>query len=83
MKAVENVNFFGRLALAQQLIQRLDRARFDPRKAVQLECTTQSAENPVFDDPILRQPLGESGERGNLHGDYCSTIGAHPRHPGE
>ena len=83
LQAAQDVDLLGGLSLAQQLVERLDRAGLDPRKTMQLEGAAQSVENAVFDDPVLRQPLGESGERGNLHGDYCSTIGAHPRHPGE
>ena len=62
MQPPQDVDLLVDLALAQHLLQRLDRARLDGGEAVQLEDLAQGVEHVLLDGPAVGQPLGESGQ---------------------
>ena len=64
LQAAQHVHLLGGLALAQQLVERLDGAGLQRREAVQLERRAQVVEHVLLDHALRRQPLGEPAQRG-------------------
>ncbi len=84
LQAPQDVDLLGRLALAQELVERLDRARLDPAEPVQLEHAAQGVEDVLLDDPTVGEPFGETGEGcGPGHGsDLPRRRHGRPHRPG-
>src|SRR5690606_9872057 len=84
LQAPQDVDLLGRLALAQELVERLDRARLDPAEPVQLEHPAQDVEDVLLDDPTVGEAFGETGERcGPGHGSDLPGRGPpRPHRPG-
>ncbi len=59
----DGVDLLVDLALAQQLVQRLDRPRLQRREAGQLERVAQLSLHLLLDEALGRQPLREPGQR--------------------
>jgi hypothetical protein len=57
LQAAQDVYLFGGFAFAEQLAERLDGARGNWRKAVQLECAPQSVDYSLLNNSPSRQPL--------------------------
>ena len=69
LQPAEDVDLLGRVALAQQLVQRLDRAGLDRHEPVQLEGPPHRVEQLLLDQPLVRQPFGKTADRrGPRHG---------------
>ena len=60
LQTVQDVDLLGGLPLAQELVERFDGARLDPGESVELEGRSQGVEDPLFDEPVLGQPLRET-----------------------
>src|SRR5699024_12272971 len=56
----QQVDLLGCLPLGEQMLERFHRAGFDLRVAVQLEDAAQGGNDVAFDDPLVRQPFGET-----------------------
>ena len=68
VQPAKDVDLLGGLALAQELVQRLDGAGLDVGEAVQLEGPGQPLDDLLLDVPLGGQQLGEPAERGGcLH----------------
>ncbi len=63
VQPAHDVDLLVDLPLAQQLGERLDRARLQWREAGQLEGTAQVVHHLLLGQPLARQPLGEAGKR--------------------
>ena len=59
----QQVDLLVGLALAQQLVERLDRPGLDRREAVQLEDVTHGIDDVLLDQTFARQPFGKAGHR--------------------
>ncbi len=66
VQPAEDVDLLGGLALAQELVQRLDGAGLHVGEAVQLEGAGQSLDDLLLDVPLGGQQLGEPAQRGGL-----------------
>ena len=62
------------LALAQQLLDGLDRAGLDRGEPVQLEGAAQRVEDVLLHDPLLREPFGEAGQGGGASHGWNSSV---------
>ncbi len=60
----QDVDLLVDLALAQQLLERLDRACLDRREPVQLERPAQRVDHVQLDEALLGQKLGKPAQRG-------------------
>ena len=60
LQTVQDVDLLGGLPLAQELVERFDGARLDPGESVELEGRSQGVEDPLFDEPVLGQPLRDT-----------------------
>ena len=63
LEAAQHVHLFRGLALAQELVHRLDRAGLQVREAVELEGAAEMVDDLLLDDPLPGQQFGESRER--------------------
>jgi hypothetical protein len=70
MQTADDVHLFVDLALARQLVQRLDGAGLDRCETVEFERPAQTVEDGLLDDPATRQELGKAGQcLGSCHYD--------------
>ena len=75
LEPAQDVDLLGGVALAQQLVHRLDGASLDAGEAVQLEGPAQGVEHLLLDDALLGQQLGEPAQRGGLPGHHSPREG--------
>src|SRR5690606_30190750 len=82
-EAADEVDLLGGLALAEELLDGLDRAGLDAREPVQLEGAAQDVEDVRLDGAVGGEPLGEAGQGcGACHGaDPPITGGPRARRP--
>ena len=64
LEPAQHVDLLGGLALAEQLVERLDGARLDVGEPVQLEGLGEAREHLLLDVALGGQQLGEPAERG-------------------
>lgn len=62
LQSRDRVDLLVDLALAQEVLDGLDRARLDTGEAVQLERPLQHPEDVELDQAFLRKPFGEAGQ---------------------
>ena len=63
LQPAQQVDLLGGLALAQQLVERLDGTGLDAGEAVQLEGVAQGVDDLLLDDALRGQQLGEPAQR--------------------
>jgi hypothetical protein len=77
LQAAQDIDLFGRLALAQQLVEGLDGPRLDVGEPVQLESPAEMVDDLLLDDALPGQQFGEARERlGSWHGDLLDRTGS-------
>ena len=60
LKAIEDVDLLGSLALGLELGQCLDRARLNSHETVEFKDTTQHVQDVHLNDASLGEPFGET-----------------------
>jgi hypothetical protein len=50
-------------ALGQEHVHAFDRRRFDGRESEELVLLSNNRHQPLFDEPLVRQPFGKAGNR--------------------
>lgn len=60
LEPAQDIDLLGGLSLAQQLVERLDRARLDASETVQLERLPDGIEDVLLHDAVGRKPFGEA-----------------------
>ena len=82
VQPAQDVHLLVDLALAQQRVERLGRARLDGREAVQLEDRAQPVEHGELDEALRGKQLREAGQRGRHRSTQVGVGGAFARDGG-